>query len=606
MFEARFQTFDETADPSQGARRLKALRASLKAQALDGFLLPRADEHQNEYLPPSAERLAWLTGFTGSFGFVIVLPGKAALFVDGRYTVQAKAQVDRAAFATVDVATQTPSDWLTANAEAGQRIGYDPALHTLDGFERFEKAAASAGVELVATADNPIDALWSDRPSPPLAPVVTHDDRIAGESVASKLSRIRTELGKAKADALLVTDAHCLAWTFNIRGGDVAHTPLPLGFAVIRATGRPTVFVDSRKLSNAVRDALAALAEVSEPPELDKALNALGAQGATVRLDPGGCAVAFARVLEAAGAKLQRGADPIAILKAVKNDAELAGARAAQLRDAVALIRFLAWIDAEAPKGALDEIVCAEALETFRRDTGVLRDVSFPSISAAGPNAALPHYRVTRATNRKLTSGFYLIDSGAQYEDGTTDVTRTVVIGRATKEMRDRFTRVLQGHIAIATAVFPKGVSGAQIDAFARRPLWEAGTDFDHGTGHGVGSYLSVHEGPQRISKLGSVALQPGMILSNEPGYYREGKFGIRTENLVVVEKRDIEGAEREMHGFETITLAPIDRRGIEKRMLTKPERAWLDAYHARVVRETGPLLDDATRRWLEAACAPL
>ncbi|WP_020177995.1 aminopeptidase P family protein [Methylopila sp. M107] len=606
MFEAQFQSFDETADPSQGAPRLAALREALREKGLDGFLLPRADEHQNEYLPPAAERLAWLTGFTGSFGFVIVLTEKAALFVDGRYTVQARTQVDTAAFTPVNVSDMTPSDWLKDAGKEGQRIGYDPKLHTLDGFERFKKAATSAGLSLVALDRNPVDDLWADRPAPPHAAVTLHDEKFAGETAQAKLARVQAELSKSKADALLVTDAHCLAWAFNIRGGDVKHTPLPLGFAIIPAKGRPTVFLDGRKLSNAVRDALSETTEIAEPRDLETALGTLGVEGATVRLDASASAVAFARALEAAGAKLQRGADPIAKLKAVKNACELNGARVAHLRDAAALARFLHWLDEEAPKGEIDEIVCAEALETFRRETGRLKDVSFDSISAAGPNAALPHYRVTRATNRKLTPGFYLIDSGAQYEDGTTDVTRTVVIGEASPELRDRFTRVLKGHIAIATAVFPKGVSGAQLDAFARRFLWDVGTDFEHGTGHGVGSYLSVHEGPQRISKLGTTTLEPGMILSNEPGYYKEGHYGIRTENLIVVEKRDIPGAEREMRGFETITLAPIDRRAIEIALLTGDERKWLDLYHARVVEEVGPLLDEEVRAWLESACAPL
>ncbi|GLK79953.1 aminopeptidase P family protein [Methylopila turkensis] len=604
MFEAKFQTFDETADPSQGAPRLAALRARLAAQGLDGFLLPRADEHQNEYLPPSAERVAWLTGFTGSFGFVAVLADRAALFVDGRYTVQARTQVDPAAFTAVNVSDTPPGEWLKRNLKAGARVGYDPLLHTLEGLERLEKAAEHAGAELVAMRENPVDAIWADRPAPPLTPVVAHDPAFAGETAESKLGRIAEELAKARADALLVTDAHALAWAFNIRGGDVAHTPLPLGFALIPAEGRATVFLDGRKLSNAVRAELETLAEVAEPQALDAALERLS--GRTVRVDASSAAAAFGRRLETAGAKLQRGPDPIAKLKAVKNAVEIEGARAAQLRDGAALCRFLAWLDAEAPKGTLDEIGTAEALESFRRETGLLKDVSFPSISAAGEHAALPHYRVTRASNARLTPGFYLIDSGAQYEDGTTDVTRTVVIGSATEEMKDRFTRVLKGHVAISTAVFPKGVSGAQIDAFARRPLWEAGLDFDHGVGHGVGSYLSVHEGPQRISKLGTTPLEPGMILSNEPGYYREGHYGIRTETLVLVERRAIPGAEREMYGFETLTLAPIDRRAIAPGLLTVEERGWLDAYHARVLAEIGRLVDAETRAWLQAACAPL
>ncbi|GBD50078.1 aminopeptidase P family protein [Methylopila sp. Yamaguchi] len=604
MFEAKFQTFDETSDPSQGAPRLAALRARLATLKLDGFLLPRADEHQNEYLPPSAERVAWLTGFTGSYGFVAVLADRAALFVDGRYTVQARTQVDASVFATVNVGDTPPTEWLKRNLTSGMRVGYDPMLHTIEGIERLEKAADHAGATLVAVEENPVDAIWTDRPAPPLAPVALHDPAFAGETVDSKLGRIADELATARADALLVTDAHALAWTFNIRGSDVAHTPLPLGFALVPAEGRATVFLDGRKLSNVVRADLEAKAEVAEPTALDQALGRLA--GKTVRIDASGVAAAFVRRLEAAGARVQRGADPIAKLKAVKNQIEIEGARAAQLRDGAALCRFLAWLDAEAPKGTLDEIGAAEALESFRRETGLLRDVSFPSISAAGPNAALPHYRVTRASNARLTPGFFLIDSGAQYEDGTTDVTRTVVIGQATDEMKDRFTRVLKGHIAISTAVFPKGASGAQIDAFARRPLWEAGLDFDHGVGHGVGSYLSVHEGPQRISKLGTTPLEPGMILSNEPGYYKEGHYGIRTETLVLVERRTIPGAEREMYGFETLTLAPIDRRAIAPALLRAEERAWLDAYHARVLAEIGRFVDPATAAWLEAACAPL
>ncbi|GLK57477.1 Xaa-Pro aminopeptidase [Methylopila capsulata] len=604
MFEAKFQSFDETSDPSQGAPRLAALRARLATLTLDGFLLPRADEHQNEYLPPSAERVAWLTGFTGSYGFVVVLADRAALFVDGRYTVQARTQVDASCFTPVNVGDTPPTEWLKRNLKAGARVGYDPMLHTLEGIERLEKAADHAGAALVAVETNPVDAIWSDRPAPPLTPVVPHDPAFAGETVDSKLGRIVDELARARADALLVTDAHALAWAFNIRGSDVAHTPLPLGFAIIPAEGRATVFLDGRKLSNAVRADLEANAELAEPAALDAALGRLS--GKTVRVDASGVAAAFARRLEAGGARLQRGADPIAKLKAVKNPVEIDGARAAHLRDGAALCRFLAWLDAEAPKGTLDEIGSAEALESFRRETGLLRDVSFPSISAAGQNAALPHYRVTRASNARLTPGYFLIDSGAQYEDGTTDVTRTVVIGQASDEMKDRFTRVLKGHIAISTAVFPKGVSGAQIDAYARRPLWEAGLDFDHGVGHGVGSYLSVHEGPQRISKLGTTPLEPGMILSNEPGYYKEGHYGIRTETLVLVERRRIPGAEREMYGFETLTLAPIDRRAIVSELLTAEERAWLDAYHARVLAEIGRLVDPATAAWLEATCAPL
>jgi Xaa-Pro aminopeptidase len=605
-YRSRFQDFADAGGPAGSAARVATLRAAFRGRGLDGFLVPRADGHQNEYVPPAEERLAWLTGFTGSAGLAIVLAEAAAIFVDGRYTVQVRGQIDPAVFTPENIVETSPADWLRAQLKPGARLAFDPWLHTAEAVERYRAACADAGAELVAVEPNPIDALWADRPAPPQAPVVLHDLRFAGERAADKLVRVQGEIGKAKAEDLVLTDPHSIAWLFNIRGGDVSHTPLPLAWAVVPAAGRPTLFVDGRKLGNAVRSALADLADLAEPAALDAALDALGAVGARVMLDPAGAAYRVLARLEEAGAAVLRRRDPVAALKAVKNAAEIAGSRAAHRRDAVALCRFLAWLDEEAPKGGLTEIATAEALEGFRADTGALKDLSFPTISAAGENAALPHYRVSRKSDHPVTAGFLLVDSGAQYEDGTTDVTRTVVIGTANAEMRDRFTRVLRGHIAIATAVFPRGTSGAQIDAFARRPLWEAGLDFDHGTGHGVGSYLSVHEGPQRISKLGTVALEPGMIVSNEPGYYKEGAFGIRSENLVLVEEVAIAGAERPMLGFATLTLAPFDRRGVVVAMLSAAERAWLDAYHAGVLAEIGPLLDSGTRAWLAAACAPL
>ena len=599
MFDSQFQTFDETADPSLGASRVKKLRAALKSQSLDGFLVPRADAHQNEYVAPCEERLAWLTGFTGSAGFAIVLSNKAALFVDGRYTVQAREQVDAKIFALVGIGEISPSEWLAKEARKGSRIGYDPWLHTPAQVARFKAAAEIAGATLVAATDNPIDAIWTDRPAPPLGAVTLHARKYAGETAEKKLEQIAKTLS---ADSLLVSDPHALAWAFNLRGADVAHTPIALGFALISRRGKPQLFIEPAKLSDKIAKSLAALAELAPPAALPARLAALGAKKQSLAYDSATAPSALIQAFTDAGGALPRGAEPIAAMKARKNATELAGARAAHLRDAIAMARFLCWFDATAPRGKLTEIDAAQALETFRRDSGHLRDISFPTISAFGPHAALPHYRVTEKSNVRIGKGVYLVDSGAQYFDGTTDITRTLVVGRPTKAARAANTLVLKGHIAIARAVFPRGTSGAQLDSFARRPLWEAGLDFDHGTGHGVGSYLSVHEGPQRISKLGGVALEPGMILSNEPGYYREGAFGIRIENLVAVEERKIDGAERPMLGFETLTQVPIDLRLIEPKLLAVEEKAWLNAYHAGVRAALAPHLDAKERVWLRQA----
>ncbi|MGO9943249.1 MAG: aminopeptidase P family protein [Rhodoblastus sp.] len=603
MFESHFQTYVETADPSLGASRVKNLRAALKKAKLDGFLVPRADAHQNEYVAPCEERLAWLSGFTGSAGFAIVLRDKAALFVDGRYTVQAREQVDAKVFALVGIEKTSPGEWLAKEARKSWRIGYDPWLHTPAQVERHKSAAEKAGAVLVATTENPIDGLWSDRPAPPLGAVTLHPRKYAGETAEKKLERIAKALS---ADFLLISDPHALAWAFNLRGADVAHTPIALGFALIPKAGKPQLFLEPAKLSEKIAISLGALAELAPPAALPARLAALGAKKHTLAYDAATAPSVLIEAFSQAGGAAQSGADPIAAMKARKNAVELAGARAAHLRDGVAMTRFLCWFNNTAPKGRLTEIQAAQALETFRRDSGLLRDISFPTISAFGPHAALPHYRVTESSNARIGKGVYLVDSGAQYFDGTTDVTRTVCVGRADRAARHANTLVLKGHIAIARALFPKGASGAQLDSFARRPLWEAGLDFDHGTGHGVGSYLSVHEGPQRISKLGSVALEPGMILSNEPGYYREGAFGIRIENLVAVETRKIVGAEREMLGFETLTLVPIDLRLIEPKLLTVEEKAWLNAYHAEVRKALAPHLDPAERKWLRQATARL
>jgi Xaa-Pro aminopeptidase len=607
MFEAHFQTFEEPEGGVALTARLAALREELARRKLTGFAIPRADQQQNEYVAASEERLAWLTGFTGSAGMAVVLPREAAVFVDGRYTLQAAKQVDGKAWGVEPLVDPPPETWLERHLVAGDRLGFDPWLHTSVAAERLAAACAKAGAELVAVEGNPLDSVWTERPAPPLGPVAIHGTQFSGEAEAEKLGRIRGEIAKLGADALVLSDSHAVAWTFNIRGADVSHTPLPLSYALVPKDGRPTVFIDHRKLSNSARDHLEQTADVREPDALTPQLTGLAQHGASIALDSATAADALSRLIKGSGGKVLRGNDPVALLKAVKNVTEIAGTRAAHRRDAVALARFLAWIDREASSGALTEIDAVEALETFRRDTGALKDVSFPTIAGAGPNGAIVHYRVTRKSNRRIVSGdLLLIDSGAQYEDGTTDVTRTIPIGEPTGEMRDRFTRVLRGHIAIARATFPDGTIGAQIDALARQFLWQAGIDFEHGTGHGVGSYLSVHEGPARISKLGTTPLKRGMILSNEPGYYKTDAFGIRIENLELVVAVDIPGAEKPMNGFETLTLAPIDRRLIDVAQLHRHELDWLNDYHARVRREVRPGLDEATQQWLDAATEPL
>jgi len=608
MFEARFQSFEDRTERAASGARVAALRTELARRGLTGFIVPRSDRHQNEYVPASEERLAWLTGFTGSAGAAIVLMERAVLFVDGRYTLQVREQVDTSLF-TIEHLVETPPDrWIETNLTNADRLGYDPWLHTVESAERLAKACAAAGATLVAVEPDLIDAIWSDRPAPPLGAVMLHDLRFAGEAEEDKLARIRAELVKLRADALVVSDPHAVAWAFNIRGADVAHTPLPLAFAVIPQAGRPALFVDGRKLSNDVRDRLEGLADIREPADFVQALAALGQARKTVRLDQATAADALARLVTTHGGKVARGACPIALMKAVKNPAEISGARAAHVRDGAAMTRFLAWFDREAARGTLTEIDAVAALESFRRDTGLLEDISFPTISGAGPDGAIVHYRVTSKTNRGIAPGeLFLIDSGGQYQDGTTDITRTVAVGAPTAEMCERFTQVLKGHIAIARAVFPDGTTGAQLDSFARQFLWTQGLDFDHGTGHGVGSYLSVHEGPARISKLGTTALRRGMILSNEPGYYKAGAYGIRIENLVlVVEAAAVPGAEKALNAFETLTLAPIDRRLVVADMLTPDEMDWLDGYHARVAQMLSPLVDDETRAWLAAATRPL
>ncbi len=604
-----FQSFTDVSEGDQSAARLAALRRALQEWEVDGFLLPRADEHQNEYLPACEERLAWLTGFTGSSAFAIVLREQAAVFSDGRYTEQLAAQTDPAAFTPTSIIDEPPPQWLARQAPAGARIGYDPRRMTLDSLGRFATAAARTTLTFVPLGTNPVDALWQEcqvaRPPAPATPIVRHPLTYAGVAAQKKIAQLQISLDDARLDGLLVTDPTSLAWLFNLRGQDVPHKPLALGYAIVPASGSPELFVDTGRFKAADAKALAKFVQLRAPDTLETRIAELGAAQVRYRFDRESASAVLCDVFRNAGGQLDLGVDPIALPRAIKNEAERQGARDAQLRDGAAVANFLCWLDGAAG-GQLTEIDAALRLEAFRRATGVLKAISFGSISAAGPHAALPHYRVTEATNRRITRGIYLIDSGGQYLDGTTDITRTVAIGAVTSEMKDRFTRVLKGMIAISLSVFPKGTSGAQLDSFARAALWQAGLDFAHGTGHGVGSYLGVHEGPQRIAKLGTAALCAGMIVSNEPGYYKPGAFGIRIENLVLVEDRDVKGGDLPMLGFETLTLCPIDRRLIAPALLTDTERHWLDAYHARVRRALSPLVDAPTKSWLAAACARL
>jgi len=600
-----FQSFDEQSDASQCASRVAALRAELARRGLNGFIVPRSDEHQGEYVPKSAERLAWLTGFTGSAGVAVVLTEKAAIFVDGRYTLQVRNQTDTNLFETLDVANDGPANWIESHLAKGAKVGYDPWLHTQAGVERLQISVARAGAHLVACESNPLDAIWLDRPEPPLARAIPHPLELAGETSQSKRMRLAEDLKKRGAEAAVLTLPDSICWLLNIRGSDVPHTPFVLAFALLYADATADLFLDAKKSSAELLQHLGNEVRVRAPEEFGPALDAL--KGKSVTADPAWSASYIFRRLDDSGARIVRASDPCLLPKACKNETELAGARRAHIRDGQALTRFLAWLAREAPKGKLTEIDAVEKLESFRRATGALKDVSFDSISGAGPHGAIVHYRVTRKTNRPVQRGqLFLIDSGAQFEDGTTDVTRTVAVGDATPEMRDRFTRVLKGHIQLALARFPEGTTGAQLDAFARRPLWDAGLDYGHGTGHGVGSYLSVHEGPQSISSRGYVqALMPGMIVSNEPGYYKTGEYGIRIENLIVVRQMDkIPGGEKTMLGFETITMAPIDLNLVEPSMLSAEEKGWLNAYHAQVRAAVAPAFDkDAEgRAWLEQA----
>ncbi|MFZ5914797.1 MAG: aminopeptidase P family protein [Pseudomonadota bacterium] len=582
--------------------RLTRLRSELQRRGLAGFVIPRADAHQGEYVPPHDARLAWITGFTGSAGTAVILRDKAAIFVDGRYTLQVRNEVDVNLLTPVAIMETSPEDWIAQNLKGGERLGYDPWLHTPDGVSRLKTACGRCGAAPEAVAVNPVDAVWTDQPAPPTAPIVPHPLEYAGETSEAKRARIAAKIAENSADAAMLTLPDSIAWLFNIRGGDVTHSPLPLSFAILDADGKARLFCDPAKISDGLTAHLGEEVRLEPPSALGPALDAMGAAKRRVLLDPGTCASWITSRLEAAGAKSVFGADPCVLPKALKNPVEITGMRNAHLRDGAALSRFLAWLDERAARGGLDEISAAEKLAEFRAATGRLKDLSFPTISGAGPNGAIVHYRANAESNRVLEAGqLYLLDSGAQYLDGTTDVTRTIAIGDPSAEQRDRFTRVLKGHISLATIKFPRGVTGAHLDVLARAALWKAGLDYDHGTGHGVGAYLSVHEGPQNISRRpGQVALQPGMIISNEPGYYKQGAFGIRIENLVLVQAPQmIAGGEREMMGFETLTLAPIDLRLVERALLSDEEAGWLNAYHAEVREKLSPLVDAQTAAWL-------
>lgn len=607
-----FQQFENASDPAQGAGRVAALRRRLAEPGIDGFLVPRADEHQGEYVAARSERLAWLTGFTGSAGAAIVLRDRAVLFVDGRYTLQARHQVDPAVFTIESLVETPPAEWLGAHAAKGSAIGFDPWLHTIGEAERLRGELEKAGARLVALEENPVDAVWHDRPAAPMGKLAIQPASLAGEPAKEKLARLATAVAEADATHAVLTDPASLAWAFNIRGSDVPHTPLALGFAIVPVEGMPDLFLARGKLTIETDAYLTQLADIRDPGELEDRLADVASNGGRVALDPVLAAEKLRMIVERNGGAVVRLADPARLPRATKNAAELAGSRAAHRRDGAAMARFLAWLDGQTA-GTVDEIAAVKALEGFRRAVGEetqmpLRDIAFDTISGSGPNGAVIHYRVTTATSRMLGDGeLYLVDSGGQYQDGTTDITRTVAIGRPSGEMRERWTLVLRGMIAISTLRFPAGTRGQDIDAFARAALWRAGLDYAHGTGHGVGSFLSVHEGPQRIARTGSETLLPGMILSNEPGYYREGAYGIRLENLIVVEPASaIPGGDIAMHGFETLTLAPFDRRMVRTDLMTADEIDWLDRYHARVLAEIGPMLDGPALAWLERATAPL
>ena len=598
-----YQSF-ETPSHDEGSARLSLLRAELARRGLDGFVVPRADAHQGEYVAARDERLRWLTGFTGSAGQAIALMDRAAVFVDGRYTIQAATQLDPAAYEVVPIAETTAGEWLSGAAGQGAVIGFDPWLVTPHQRDSLEQSLSRSGVSLRAEPDNPIDTVWQDQPAAPMGSAQVHPAQLAGARSEEKRRDIVAGFDEQQLDAFVLTLPDSINWLLNIRGGDLSHTPVMLADAILHRDGRVDLFADPDKLDGTVRAHLGEQVRIHEPSTLLTMLQAAGF--GRVGLEKASVPVIVETTLREAGSEIIWLRDPCVMPKARKNLAEQAGTRSAHLRDGAAMARFLCWLDRKSGSGELKEIKVAKRLEKYRHETGQLHDISFDTISAYGPNGAQPHYRVSRETNAVLAPGsLYLIDSGGQYPDGTTDITRVVAIGEPREDHRRAFTLVLRGMIAVSRARFPQGTTGVQVDTMARMPLWSAGLDFDHGTGHGVGAFLGVHEGPASLSKRGTVALEPGMILSNEPGYYKEGDFGIRIENLLLVEPPMVpEGGERAMMSFETLTLAPIDLRLVDASLMRPDEIAWLDAYHARVYEALYPLLDDGTREWLENVTA--
>jgi Xaa-Pro aminopeptidase len=602
------QTFDESTDRSFGPKHVPLIRKAMADQGLDGFVAPHEDEHQNEYLPAANDRLAWATGFTGSAGAAVILKDKAAIFVDGRYTLQVRDQVDQAVFEIRDLVEGGVPAYIETATARGQVIGYDPRLHSPDALDRLKAAAGKAGVQLRPVTPNPLDTAWGEgRPPQPAAAIVPHPLEYAGEDSATKRHRLGEGLAARGAQAAVITAPSSIAWLFNVRGGDVIRSPLPIGQAILNADGSARLFLDPAKVTPDLPAWLGNAVRLENPSELPQALADL--KGKTVLVDPAQSSSWYFEALAGAGAETLRGEDPCVMPRACKNAVEIEGTKRAHARDGAALTRFLHWLATEGQINPPDEIEAVSKLEAFREATGALKDLSFDTIAGAASNGAIVHYRPTQRLNKRTEQGsLLLVDSGAQYLDGTTDVTRTVAIGEPSQEMRERFTLVLKGHLALARVRFPAGTTGSALDALARMALWAHGLDYDHGTGHGVGSYLGVHEGPHRIAKApNTVALRPGMIVSNEPGYYKEGAYGIRIETLqFVTEPAMIAGGERPMFGFETLTLAPIDRRLVVKAMMTPEEVAQLDAYHARVLAVVGPKVPAEVAAWLVGACAPV
>ncbi|VAV88731.1 Xaa-Pro aminopeptidase [hydrothermal vent metagenome] len=598
------QDFTVKGGPQIGRANLPRLRARLLALDLAGMIIPHEDEYQNEYLPANADRLGWVSGFTGSAGAAIVMQDQAVMLTDGRYTLQVREQVDGELFEFADLLQPGVNGWLASHTSPGQRIGYDPRLVSPDMLARWQIAASKSGATLISLPQNPIDQAWQDRPPAPKAAIHPQPMQFSGQAHGEKIAQIADRLTQQNAASTIITAPASIAWLFNIRGGDVACTPLPLSTALVRADGTASLFVDTDKITDETRRHLGNSVTILPENQLDAAIAEMSST--CVSLDPASASAWVFAAADAAGAIIRKATDPCLLPKACKNPVEVEGARIAHRRDGLALSRFLHWLDSpDVQNGGVDEIIAAQKLESFRQDTGALKDLSFESISGAGPNGAIVHYRATTASNRALeTNSLFLIDSGGQYTEGTTDVTRTVAIGTPNDEMRGCFTRVLKGHIALAKIRFPAGTTGTHLDALARMYLWEAGLDYDHGTGHGVGSFLGVHEGPQRIARAwNDTALQPGMIVSNEPGFYKEGAFGIRIENLQVVTSAEtIPGGERPMLGFESLTLAPIDLNLVVPALLNADEIAWLDAYHAKVRQTHLPNLSQQAAIWMHHA----